>query len=267
MSVDIRWTILALGLLLVATACGDDGDGDDNGGGSEPSPPAATLAALCGDSPLSPPSTDNAFANPSFEDGTDPWCSLKPPPFVLSQDVAHSGKASAYEPLRAGESEGCPPEAPECPDNYKISYLLQEISLHELPEVISGYYRVENWEKGTEKQYLQFVVIVWRAANAPIDAANHQIRYLLSGIDSPPFQIGNAKFVFLSRDEPPVGEWVRFERNLREDFEKFWGSVPRDFDSIRVLFEVRYDDKQIGEGPVAADVYYDDLYLGPAPSP
>lgn len=255
MSVDIRWTILALGLLLVATACGDGGD--DNDGGSEPSPPAATLAAICGDSLVSPPSTDNVFPNPGFEDGTEPWCSLKPPAFAISQDVAHSGKSSAYLPFRADESEA---------DN-KIFYLVQEIDLHELPEVISGYYRVENWQKGTEKQYLQFVVILFGASNAPTGAGNHQIRYLLSGIAAPPFQIGNAKFVFLSRDEPPVGEWVRFERNLREDFEKFWGAIPVNFEKIRVLFEVRYDDKQIGEGPVAADVYYDDLYLGPAPSP
>ena len=33
------------------------------------------------------------------------------------------------------------------------------------------------------------------------------------------------------------------------------------------IFEVRYDDKQVGEGPLGADVYYDDLYFGPAPGP
>ncbi len=251
MFVIIRWTVLALVLLLVAAACGDNGG--DNGDDSE----SSSLAAICGQSPLSRPSTDKVFANPSFEDGTDPWCSLKPPAFALSDDLAQSGKASAYLPFRAGLSE----------QGNKIFYLVQEISLHELPDVISGYYRVENWEKGTEKQYLQFVVIVFGAANAPIAASNHQIRYLLSGIGTPPFEIANAKFVFLSRDEPPIGEWVRFERNLREDFEKSWGSIPQNFDKIRILFEVRYDDKEAGEGPVAADVYYDDLYLGPAPGP
>ncbi len=43
--------------------------------------------------------------------------------------------------------------------------------------------------------------------------------------------------------------------------------MPENFENIRVLFEVRYDDKIVGEGPLAADVYYDDLYFGPAPSP
>jgi hypothetical protein len=248
-SINLRWIILSLGILLIATACGDGGD---DGG-----PASMSLAAMCSESPVAPPSTDNLFANPGFEDGTDPWCSLKPPAFVQTEDLAHAGKASAFLPFRAGESES----------GNKIFYLVQEIELHELPEVISGYYRVNSWEKGTEKQYLQFVVIVFGGANPPNDYTNHQIRYLLSGIGSPPFEISNAKFVFLTRDEPPVGEWVHFERNLRDDFEKFWGAAPQNFDKVRILFEVRYDDKKIGEGPVSADVYYDDLYLGPAPGP
>lgn len=241
----IRWSILALGLLLLAAACG--------GGDSEPH----QLPSLCDAGPQPPPPTDNVFANPSFEDGAAPWCFLKPPAFILSQDFAHSGKTSARLPFQASESE----------EGNKIAYLVQEIEVEDLPEVLSGYYRVENWNKGTEKQYLQFVVIVWGADNAPSGFQNHQIRYLLAGIDSPPFAIGNAHFVFLSRDDPPTGEWVHFERNLRDDFESLWGDVPEGIDYIRLLFEVRYDDKAVGEGPLGADVYYDDLYFGPAPSP
>ena len=48
------------------------------------------------------------------------------------------------------------------------------------------------------------------------------------------------------------------------DFEKLWETVPQGFDKIRVMFEVRCDNKRAGEGPVHADVYYDDLYWGPA---
>lgn len=234
MSACIRWGILTLGLLLVAAACGDDSS--------------------------TAPATGNVFANPGFETGRDPWFSLKPPDFILSEDVAHSGEASAYLPLRADENE----------EDVKIMYLVQEVKPQELPEVISGYYRVENWDKGTEKQYLQFVVIVWGADNLPGGFNNHQIRYLLSGIKAPPFAIRNAQFVFINTEDPPLNQWVHFQRNLREDFERFWGAIPRDFEQIRVLFEVRYDDKKIGEGPLGADVYYDDLYLGPAepaPSP
>jgi len=38
---------------------------------------------------------------------------------------------------------------------------------------------------------------------------------------------------------------------------------PEGFSKIRVLFEVRFDDKEAG-APAAAEVYYDDLYMGPA---
>ncbi len=243
MVLRIRWPILVLGLLLVTAACGD--------GSETPS----VVGDLCGGSPQSPPPTDNVFANPSFEDGAGPWCILKPPAFIVSDTVAHSGSTSARLHLQADESE----------KDTKIAYLVQEIKVEELPEVLSGYYRVENWVKGTKTQYLQFVVIVWGADNAPSGFQNHQIRYLLAGTDSPPFVISNAHFVFVGRDDPPVGKWVHFERNVREDFQNLWGAVPQGFEFIRVLFEVRYDNKKVGEGPIAADAYYDDLYFGPAP--
>ncbi len=114
--------------------------------------------------------------------------------------------------------------------------------------------------------YLQFVVIVFGATNLPGGYSNHQIRYILAGLQSPPFGIANADFVFLTREDPVIGEWVDFERNLADDFEEAWGAVPENFEKIRVLFEVRYDDKLAGEGPIASDVYYDDLYMGPAPA-
>jgi hypothetical protein len=127
---------------------------------------------------------------------------------------------------------------------------------------------VENWVKGTTKQYLQFVVIVWRAKNAPAGSdgapfGNHQIRYLEAGIAEDPFAIANAKFVYLSKDEPVEGEWVPFKVNVKQDFLDLWGAVPEGYDRIRLLFEVRYDDKVPGSAS-EADVYYDDLYFGPA---
>ena len=50
---------------------------------------------------------------------------------------------------------------------------------------------------------------------------------------------------------------------MRQDFIDLWGGVPKDFTKIRVLFEVRCDGKTPAEGPLEADVYYDDLYMGP----
>ena len=69
-------------------------------------------------------------------------------------------------------------------------------------------------------------------------------------------------FVFVNRDEPVEGEWVPFKLDVREDFQELWGRVPEDVEKLRLLFEVRWDSKQAGDGTPRADVYYDDLYVG-----
>jgi hypothetical protein len=267
----IRLGSLAIAATLVfvlAVACGGDGDeGPEVTPGVTPVDvtPTSVAGACVPQAPLE--GEANAFHNPGLESGREPWCSLhvtEVPPFEVTQDFAHSGDSSAVLQMRVPAEEA---------GNAKVFYLVQEVMPEELPELISGYYRVENWSKGTPKQYLQFVVILCRekegfdcrggATNLPGEH-NHQIRYILAGIDEEPFQIANAFFVFLSREEPRTGEWVYFERNLMDDFEELWGAVPEGFDKIRVLFEVRYDDKEAGTLPAEADVYYDDLYMGPA---
>lgn len=226
-------TFLALAVILCLTvlSCGSS---DDNGGG------------------------DNVFENPGFEDGREPWYSLRPPDFILTDERAHSGSYSAHLRMREGLSS----------DETKIYYLVQEVAPEEFPDVISGNYLVENWNKGTKNQYLQFVVIAFggdRTGFPPCPdgpCSNYQIRYLLAGIDEDPFQILNAKFIYLSEDQPVEGEWVQFERDVRQDFLDVWGTVPEGFEKIRVLFEVRYDDKLPDEDRIEGDVYYDDLFLG-----
>jgi hypothetical protein len=145
----------------------------------------------------------------------------------------------------------------------RIYYLVQELEVQEFPEFISGYYRVDEWAKGTPKQYLQFIVIAMGATNMPGGFSNHQVRYPLAGISEDPFAISNAYFVYIGREEPTIGQWVYFERNIKQDFQSLWGAVPEGFSKIRVLFEVRFDAKEAG-APAEAEVYYDDLYMGPA---
>ena len=61
----------------------------------------ATLAACEEDRPpVEVP--ENAFGNGSFEQGRDPWFSLKPPEFVVSDQVANSGLHSAHLPFQVG---------------------------------------------------------------------------------------------------------------------------------------------------------------------
>lgn len=228
---------------------------------------AVTLAGACSSAEPQPATTTprqsadiaaNLFVNGSFEQGDKPWFSMTTEAwgkaFSVSGAAAHSGKDSAFLEMRAGREASGP----------KVFGVVQEITPEQFPEVVSGYYRVQDWDRGTEKQYLQFVVIVIGATGLPGNFPNYQIRYLLAGIGEPPFQITNAHFVFVNTDQPATGQWVHFERNIRDDFQQLWGAVPTSFETIRILFETRYDDKTAGSGEVKADVFYDDLYVGPA---
>jgi hypothetical protein len=220
---------------------------------------AAAFIAACGGggqeetaSQTSP--QGNVFQNPGLEEGRDPWFSLAKPEFIVADDIAHSGEASALLEMRADRQE----------EGAKVFYLVQEVTPEQFPEVLSGQYRVSMWTRETRLQYLQFVVIAFGVENLPGGYPNHQIRYILAGIDEEPFSIGNAHFVFLNREDPPLDQWVSFRVDVRDDFQRLWGAVPEGYEKIRVLFEVRYDSKATGEAP-EADVYYDDLYFGPAP--
>jgi hypothetical protein len=195
----------------------------------------------------------NLLRNGSFEQGVEPWFSLESEHwagFSRSDRYAVDGRFSAYLALRADpEDHGA-----------KVFGLIQELRPKRFPKRLSGYYRVENWRRGIAKQYLQFVVIVW-GDRAVSQYSNVQIRYILAGLTEPPFAISNARFVFLGDREPIEGRWMRFERDLHSDFLQHWGHIPERFEKIRVLFEARYDDKEPGT-ELAADVYYDELYLG-----
>jgi hypothetical protein len=243
--------VVALAAAVLLAACrGDNADGPE----STPAPGSPAGATQSADG--------NWFTNPGFEEGDEPWISLNPGEpgaggFVVSQDFAHSGTSSALLRMRD------PPEA----EGAKVYYLVQEIAPGELPQTVRGYYRVENWVKNTPRQYLQFVVIAFNTDNFPADVSNYQVRYLLAGTASAPFRIDNAFFVFLGRDEPVQDEWVPFEANIRDDFQRLWGKIPEGFDKLRILFEVRWDGKVSGDGIAEADVYYDDLYIGPATQP
>lgn len=243
--VPCRWPVLLAAAALLAAACSGGG-----GPGKTASPSAPGSA---GPLATSPPAGTNLLVNGGFEDGPEPWITLAPESgFEITQEQAHSGSSAAV--LRMHD----PAEA----QGAKVYYLVQEISPKEMPEVVRGYYRVENWHRGTVRQYLQFVIIAFNPTNFPNNVSNYQIRYPLAGIDSPPFDISNAYFVFVTRKDPAVGEWVPFEVHPKADFQKYWGKVPEGFTKLRLLFEVRWDGKVAGDGAPSADVYYDDLYVG-----
>jgi hypothetical protein len=243
----------AIGLLLLvflaalAISCG--GGGGPRGPATCAAPPEGTAA----------PREGNLFANPSFEQGKDPWISLATEawgtPFAVSSNQALGGANSALLTLRSADGGAA-----------RIYGVVQEISPTDFPEVVSGYYCVTRWEKGTPDQYLQFVVIAFNPDHVPEfesgEANNIQMRYMLAGVADKPTGVANAGYIFVTREEPKIGEWVHFERNVRQDFQDVWGEAPTGSDSIRILFETRWDNK-FTDGTATADVYYDDLYAGP----
>jgi len=259
-------TVLLLGALTFVAACGKE-----NAAGSPTSavgtrPAQATSSPAAASTPGTPaPATGigsdvaaNLFQNGSFESGPAPWISLTTEawgtPFSVTDERAHSGKQSAFLELRAKSEDTGP----------KVFGVVQELSPPaEFPEVISGYYRVEDWVRGSPKQYLQFVVIAFGAGNLPGDHPNHQIRYVLGGVSEPPLSISNAKYIFLSREDPVTDKWVYFQVPVSKDFTEQWGDVPKGYQKLRLLFEVRYDDKPVG-AEAQANTFYDDLYMGPA---
>ena len=257
--------------LAVVAACSDDEEGVQTPGtattilpsdGGTPAPTLEARPTLTPGAYEPPPGVANVFGNPGLEEGPQYWFALHDQTVGTTTAVAHSGQASAYLNMRdAADVTGV-----------KVYYLVQEVAPAEFPELISGYYRVDNWTRGTAKQYLQFVVIAFAPVNMTYDKEgtplaepypNYQIRYPLAGISEEPFRIDNSFFKFLSTEDPRQGEWVYFESNIKQDFQELWAAVPEDYSKIRVLFEVRFDDKEAGT-PAEADVYYDDLYMGPA---
>lgn len=196
----------------------------------------------------------NQFANSSFEEGKEPWFALITDhweSFSITEQRAREGRHSAHLALRAGADA----------DGTKIVGVVQELSPTAFPRRLSGYYRIEGWKRGTQKQYLQAVVIVIGDPSAR-PYPNYQLRYVLTGVDKPPLQIVNAHYRVLDEAGLQEETWVRFDFDLYEDFQLLWGRIPSGYSRIRVLFEVRYDEKKAGGEEARADVYYDDLYMG-----
>ena len=216
---------------------------------------AALLGGCAADrDATSPIEGANLLMNASFEDGRDPWFALVTANwegFELTDRYAVRGRRSAHLALRADKSA----------EGTRIAGVVQEVSPRQFPRRLSGFYRIEGWVRGAPKQYLQVVVIVVGEPGAK-PYQSHQIRYVLAGVDKPPLRIANAKYAFAGAADLQEGRWSGFDLDLHADFQRQWGQVPKDFSKIRVLFEVRYDDKEAEAGEAKADVYYDDLYLG-----
>jgi hypothetical protein len=197
----------------------------------------------------------NLLANPGFEQGETAWTyrdAVEWRPFAISDAVAYRQQHSLELRLESTDAD----------TGTRIVGAVQELRPLELPEYLSGWYRVDEWTPSATHQYVQFVVAVY-GADYEDEFDIHEVRFPIVGIESDPFTLTNARWRYLSRDTTPeLGEWTYFGYPVRAAFEEAWGRVPGRFDRIDVFFEVRYDNKQPGQGASTATVYFDDVYLG-----
>jgi hypothetical protein len=206
----------------------------------------------------------NMLTNPGFEDGTAPWWYFPDRvhwgTFTTSTARALSGSWAARVELLMNAKN--PPRA-----GASIQGLIQSIQPAVFPSRVSGNYYVEKWDRSPTKMYMQVVVIANGTATSP-GGSPAEISYVLTGLDNPPFNMINRKFIFLTKtQQPEVGHWIHFERDLRKDFKEQWGYVPEKFSGIRIFFELRTDMRGDNIDPsnppsMHAIAYFDDLYLG-----
>jgi hypothetical protein len=213
-------------------------------------------AAACGGGDDGGGAADNLIENGGFEDGASPWVGRGGPP-ETSSDQAKSGGASALLRMR---------DTIDSPTTQTYS-LHQDLVLDELPEKLSLDYYVDHWVRGTPRQYIEAAIVVTGEGALLPDCPqgpcpNYQLRYILSGTTVAPLDVANAFFIFSGEEEPKQGEWVHFEANVPDDFAAKWRGLPDTIESVRLLVDVRFDNRELEEGPLEADVYVDDVYFG-----
>lgn len=218
-----------------------------------------TLMAACGgDDKGAPDDPDNLLTNGNFEDGSEGW-STRDDTATASSEVVRTGSGSLLVSFAMDA---------ESPVN-GAALAFQELGLEEVPEFLSFDYRIDDWIRGTDLQYVEAVVIVeGSGVGMPQCPAggdpcpNIQMRYVLAGVISEPTTIVNARWRFVGEQEPEAGEWLHFEADLRNDMTEAWGSLPSVVTSVKLQLEVRYEGRVPDELDGAANVYWDNVYLG-----
>lgn len=203
--------------------------------------------------------SDNLLVNPSFEAGLEGWhwldWSKGWAAFALSYEQAYDGQASLHLPVRSMDTRST-----------VVWGGVQELTLQDsIPECVEGYFMVKNWQHHDWKQYLQLVIID-RSHNLGQDLGQAQLRYIISGSVDAPLQISNARYLFVEKTRqavPPLDKWTHFSVNPRKDYQESWQYIPQAGAELRVLFEGRFDQRRPGQAPAHADVYFDNLYMGP----
>jgi len=255
-------------LALTALACGDAAapDATDLAAAKKPAPPAPEWRVP------TPLLVGNQLQNPGFEAGMEHWGTRDQATstgFEIVEQPVHSGRGAAH--LVAFWRPGIP-ERP-----VSVRSATQEISPPRFPDRIGGFYRVDRWDDTPGRAALQLQIMVIALGDPKIHEIvkledvdkpetyekldNFQLRYQLAGPATEPEDGGNVRTLVVGTGPPELASWVRFDLPVKSDFAERWGHVPDKFRQLRIMFTVRWDDKEAG-APIRADVYYDDLFFG-----
>lgn len=259
---------LACGVALIALACGDAAT-------PAPADQAAAAKRAAPTEPRRAPTpllAGNLLRNPGFEAGAQGWGIREERDsvgFEVVSEPVHSGQRAAH--LVASWQSGNP-ERP-----VSVRSATQEISPPRFPDRVAGWYRVDRWEYVPNQAELQLQIIVAAIGDPRIREIvkpedidrpevyakldNFQLRYQLAGPTDEPEDGGNIRNRVVGKGPPDLGSWVRFDLPVKSDFGQRWGSVPANYRQLRIMFAVRWDDKEEGAA-LHADVYYDDLFFG-----
>jgi hypothetical protein len=205
----------------------------------------------------------NLLENASFESGRDPWYDLQSPnkpfwgTFSISDALAFDGDRSMRLSLDSNEFMGAH-------SGLGIAGAVQDVTPEVFPRRLSGRYRVEFWQRGTPKQYVQLVLMAFLPKNFPETGGMPlQTAFVLTGVREPPFEISNRRFAFEGPYQPELGRWIYFDIDLHEAFRRHWGKVPEGSEGLRLFAEARFDGYRRGrDGHALGDVYFDALHLG-----
>lgn len=228
--------------------------------GCEESPAPVADTATPGQRAPEEPAGGNLLLNASFEGGTQsPWFDFSdrnPKAWGAMAIGASRQKEGNRAALLELDSEGVT-------EPVRVLGAVQEISGDACPAYVSGWYLVEHWERGCEKQYLQVVAIA-SGGQTPPGVTNYQVARTLAGVPEAPIVMKNRRFEIDGPVEPVIGEWVFFEIDLAAMFQRQWKLTPSSDATLRLFFEVRYDGRSASDPRAQARVWFDDLYAGPA---
>jgi hypothetical protein len=206
-------------------------------------PGLACLALACGafeESPAPPtptPSGANLLADPGFEGLAPAWVIFPPAgAHEIAPGQAHGGDSSLA--LHLSPAVGALSAS-------------QAVNPAAFPEFLSGFYRVEG--PSADDVLLQFVVKAGGGAPGEV----REMRFVIAGAASDPEQATEARYVFLSRDNPAEDEWTYFAYPVAAAFQAHTGAIPQAWSSVDVSLGAR-----ALSGNDAATVYFDDVYLG-----